>query len=223
MATTSIGTDIKEVYQELGANFTIINRTPVVTGEKILYDMNTQATKPFIREHFIDCTFPYDTSVEVGDIIVMPSTQRYYMVMNKTPELFEDAMVEWAGILYLCNLPTTARIVRPLEIRDSQSYDMVSSWVSVVDSPIYGILSDRVFGSSVDPGIIEGQSLIWRIDCFLPKWYNVQPLDRIIISPTEYYKIETIQSYYYPGSNINLLCEDTRPATNFLNGEIYND
>jgi hypothetical protein len=219
----ALGPDIKEVYDELGASVTIVNRSPVVTGEKILYEINAQGTKPFIREHHLDCSFPYDSTIATGDILLMNETGRYHMVMNKTPELFEDSVVEYSGVLYLCNLPLTAHIVRPIEIRDAQTYDMISGWEVVEDSPIYGLMSDRLFGSALEANERIGQNQLWRIDLYIPKWYDIKPLDRLIVSPTEFYKIETIESYNFPGSVVALLVEDTRPITTLVEDDEYDE
>ncbi|MCE5226092.1 MAG: hypothetical protein LLG05_09585 [Porphyromonadaceae bacterium] len=222
--SSGLGPDIKEVYDELGVDITIINRDNI-TEEKILYDINSQATKPFIREHHLDCTFHYLTNLNVGDVFQVTETELCYMVMNKTPELFENNTVEYNGIIYLCNIPTTAHILRPIEQRDLTSYDMINGWTVLENAPVYGVLSDRVFGSQIEEGqlIQGGQTQVWRIDCYLPKWYDVKPLDRLVISPTEYYKIESIQSYYYPGAIVALLTEDTRPAPTMDGDEVYDD
>jgi hypothetical protein len=93
----------------------------------------------------------------------------------------------------------------------------------VEDSPIYGLMSDRLFGSALETSARVGQDQLWRIDLYLPKWYDIQPLDRLIVSSTEYYKVETIESYNFPGSIVALLVEDTRPATNIIGDEVYSD
>ncbi len=216
--STGLGPDIAEVYDELGSSVNIIGRNPAIS-EKIIYDINAQGTKPFVREHHLDCTFPYNTEAVVGDILYITSIARYYLVMNLTPELFEDSIVEYSGVIYLCNLPLTAHIVRPVEVRDPE-YDIVSGWQVVVDSPIYGLVSDRVFGSEIEGNTQEGQSQNWRIDLYLPKTYEIKPLDRLIISSTEFYKIETIEAYNYPGVNVALLVEDNRP---FTSSDVYGD
>lgn len=223
MTEQGLGPDIKEVYTELGSDISIINRTPIITNQKVIYEINAQGTKPFIREHHLDCTFPYDTSIETGDIVMMTSTGRYYMIMNKTPELFENNVVEYSGVLYYCNMPLTAHIVRPVEVRDAETYNMISGWTVVEDSPLYGLMSDRLFGSALETSARVGQDQLWRIDLYLPKWYDIQPLDRLIVSSTEYYKVETIESYNFPGSVVALLVEDTRPATNIIGDEVYSD
>lgn len=218
-----LGIDIKEVYTELASEFTIVNRSPVVTGERILFEVNAQATKPFIREHQLDCTIPYDSLIETGDVVLMNKTDRYYMVMNKTPETFEDETVEWDVVLYYCNLPTTAHIVRPVEIRNTVTYNMTSGWQVTADAPLYGLLTDRITGSEIEQqNVAAGQFQLWSISLLLPKYYDIKPLDRLIISATEYYKIETIESYYYPGVYQIKLVEDTRKATVIIDGEVYN-
>jgi len=219
-----LGSDIAEVYTELGADASIVNRVPVVTGQRVLYDINAQATKPFIREHQLDASLPYDTLITTNDVIMMTATDRYYMVMNKTPELFENEVVEWSSVLYLCNIPLTAHIVRPVEVRNAATYNMISGWHVVVDAPIYGLLSERVFGSEVKQKSKEGgQFPVWAIDFITPKYYEIKSLDRLIMSETEYYKIDVIESFNYPGMNMILLTEDTREISDVIDGEVYED
>jgi hypothetical protein len=224
MVDPGLGPDIKGVYSELGTAVSIISRTPVITGERVIYELNAQATKPFIREHHLDSTFPYDTEVTVNDILEFDVTGDHYLVMNKTPEMFENSIVEYSMVLYKCNLPALSHIVRPIEVRDPVSYDIIPGWHVVVDDPVYGLISDRIFGSEImqeDTG--AGQFPIWRVDLYLPKSYGVKPLDRLIISETEYYKIETVENYYYPGVCTCLLVEDTRSTTTFTGDEVYDD
>jgi len=219
-----LGVDIAEVYTELGALATIVNRTPVVTGERVLYDINSQATKPFIREYHLDASLAYDTEITTDDVILLPTTNKYYMVMNKTPELFEDGVVEWSVVLYLCNLPATAHILRPVEIRNPTTYKMISGWQVLNEAPIYGLASDRFFGAEIDQETPKaGQFQKWKIDLYLPKFYAIKPLDRIFMTETEYYKVEAIESHHYPGVNMALLVEDTRPAAVIVDGDVYVD
>jgi hypothetical protein len=217
-----LGPDIAEVYEELGSLANIVSRDPVITGERIIYDINSQATKPFIREHHVDATLAYNTQIIAGDIIFIIKSGKYYMAMNKTPEMFEDEIVEWSVVFYLCNLPVTAHIVRPVEIRDTVTLKMINSWYTVADDPIYGLLSDRIFGSALEQENPKaGQFPVWRMDLYIPKSYGIKPLDRLIISETEYYKIESVESYNYPNAQVALIVEDTRPATTFISGDVY--
>jgi hypothetical protein len=217
-----LGVDIGEVYDELGAIVSIVNRTPVVTGQRVLYDINSQATKPFIREYHLDSSLPYDTLITPNDVIHIIETDKYYMIMNKTPELFENSIVEWNVVLYLCNLPITSHILRPIEVRDPDTYKIVHGWQVLYDDPIYGLASDRFFGAEIDQETPKvGQFQMWKIDLYLPKFYAIKPLDRVFMSETEYYKVETIESHHYPGVNMALLVEDTRPAAPIVDGDIY--
>lgn len=213
-----LGADLREVYDELGAITHIVNRTPVVTTERILYDLNAQATKPFIREHFLDATLPYDTLITTDDVIFIVSTDKHYLVMNKTPELFENSVVEYNAVLYSCNLVSTACILRSVEIR--VDYDMTTAWTIVAEAPIYGLMSDRLFGSEIDqhtPSV--GQEAVWRIDLYIPKSYGIKPLDRLYLTDTEYYKVESVQAYNYPGVCVAMLVEDTRPFVSLEDDE----
>ena len=217
-----LGVDIGEVYDELGAIVSIVNRVPVVTGQRVLYDVNAQATKPFIREYHLDGSLPYETLITPQDVIHIIETDKYYMIMNKTPELFENSVVEWNVVLYLCNLPITAHILRPVEIRDPETYKIVNGWQILNEAPIYGLASDRFFGADIDQETPKvGQFQMWKIDLYLPKFYAIKPLDRIFMSETEYYKVEAIESHHYPGVNMTLLVEDTRPAAPIVDGDVY--
>jgi len=221
---SDLSIDIADVYGELGTIASIINRSPVVTGQRVLYDINSQATKPFIREYHLDGSLPYDTLITPQDVIRIISTDKYYMIMNKTPELFEDSVVEWNVVLYLCNLPATAHILRPVEVRDPATYKIVHGWQVLYDSPIYGLASDRFFGAEIDQETPKaGQFQMWKIDLYLPKFYAIKPLDRIFMSETEYYKVEAIESHHYPGVNMALLVEDTRPAALIVYDDEYDE
>ena len=220
--SNGLGPDIAEVYTELGSDATIVSRTPPITGERVIYEINSQATKPFIREHHVDASFPYNTQLIAGDIVYILKSGRYYLAMNKTPEMFEDDIVEWSVVLYLCNLPSTAHLIRPIEIRNAVTLEMINSWEVVVDDPMYGLLSDRIFGSAIEQETPKvGQFPIWRMDLYIPKSYGIKPLDRLVISETEYYKVEAVESYNFPNCQVALIVEDTRPAATFLEGDVY--
>jgi hypothetical protein len=224
MSSLGLGADIREVYTELGTAVSVITRTPIITGETVLYDINAQATKPFIREHHLDSTFPYDTEITVNDVVQFTKTGDHYLIMNKTPEMFEDSVVEYSVVLYKCNLSTSVHVLRPIEIRDAATYNMVVGWHVAIDSPIYGLMSDRIFGSSLEEGSrMAGQFQIWRIDLYIPKFYGIKPLDRIVISEHEYYKVESIDDYSYPGVSVALLVEDTRLVSIIIDDDVYGD
>lgn len=207
-----IGADITEVINEVGVTYTILRTPTNITGEKCVYDLNTQATKPFIREHQLDAEFVKDTSAVVGDVVRLLD-DRHYLVMNLIPEIFEDEVVSYSATLYLCNLPNTACLLRPAEIRDDETYDVVSGWQTIIAAgSMYGLLDDRAMGTMIDEFAEVGQIQLWKINLIIPKSYDAKPLDRLYVTATEYYKIEAVESYWYPGCNRCLLVEDTRSA-----------
>ena len=203
-----IGPDISEVINELGVLIEIL-RIPTNISEKIIYDMNSQATKPFIREFHRDGSFSSDTKIETGDILHVLKTEEYLMVMNKTPDMFEDEIVEYASVLYKTNLPSTAKISRPSAAVRDADYNLTETWTDVV-TRAYGVIADKLQGSNIDQEEPTGQIQIWAIEAFVPAAYGVKPLDRLYISATEYYKIEKVEKYRYPGIHALDLVEDTR-------------
>lgn len=215
-----LGEDIAEVY-DLGSSVTIVNRVPIITGGKILYDINTQSTKPFVQEHQLDATFPYNTVIVSGDVLNIMESGFNYMVMNKTPEMFEDEIVEWSVVLYKCNLPATTHILRPVEVRNSQTKKMTEGWNIIYDSPIYGLLTDRIAGSALQEDSKAGQFLVWKLDLYVPKSYELKPLDRLIVHHNEFYKVDRKQGYSFPEVDVWMLVEDTRPRSTVLDEELY--
>lgn len=206
-----IGADISEVISEVGLSFTILRDSGNITGESCTYEMNTQATKPFIREHQLEANFIYTTQAVVGDVIQF-TDGRNYLIMNLIPEIFEEEVVNYSATLYLCNLTTTACLLRPAEVRDTETYNLVAGWETVEAAPMYGILDDRAFGSMVDEFEEVGQIQLWKINLIVPKTYGIKPFDRLELSATQYYKVDTVESYWFPGCHRALLVEDTRGA-----------
>lgn len=203
-----IGPDISEVINELGVAVEIL-RTPTNIAEKIIYDMNSQATKPFIREFHRDGSFSSDTKIESGDILHVLKTEEHLMVMNKTPDMFENEIVEYASVLYKTNFPSTAKIATPGPQVRGADYNLTESWIDTV-AKAYGVIADKLQGSNIDQEEPTGQIQIWAIEAFVPASYDVKPLDRLYISATEYYKIEKVEKYRYPGILALDLVEDTR-------------
>jgi hypothetical protein len=90
----TLGADIKEVYTDVGAAYSATRIGPGVSGELetgyLDFELNRQVTKPFIREYFIEASLPYDTVSAVGDVIEFTADGRKFLLMNLTPDLFEN-------------------------------------------------------------------------------------------------------------------------------------
>ncbi|MGW8177643.1 MAG: hypothetical protein ACWGQW_02440, partial [bacterium] len=60
---SEIGQDIKEVFEEVGTAFvfTTTQNRENNSGEYLVYEINRQVTKPFIREYFLEAETAFDT------------------------------------------------------------------------------------------------------------------------------------------------------------------
>ena len=208
----SIGPDIKEVLSEMGVRFTI-NRADgtVITGERLDYETNTQVTKPFIREFFVTAYVAYDSQVQAGDYLVLQVDGRRFVVMNCTPEIFEDAPIKFDVVMYKCN--HAVQIMRRSEATTwDTNYDRVQSWAQVHPA-VWCLLTEAMFGSAL---MDAGRDLplyemgITKNQMFAPSYYDIKPLDRVIISPTEKYKVEFVEKRKFDNVSIIYLNEDER-------------
>jgi hypothetical protein len=207
---TGIGVDIAAVITELGPLVTI-RRGPlgtVIGTEHISYDINTQSSKPFIREHHLDGSFIYNTLIELGDILTIDLTGESFLVMNKTPDLFQGSIVEYSMVIYKCNSTINTRLLRAIEFRDD-NYEMVQGWSDVVN-PAYSIIAGRDFGTEINQETPIGQVEVDAINLFVPSTYGIKPLDRFVQLDTKFYKVERVEAFQFPGIDVAYLTEDTR-------------
>ena len=90
----ALGDDIKAAYTDVGAAYSASRLGPTTSGEVetgyLDFELNRQVTKPFIREYFIEASLPYDSETVVGDVIEFTADGRLFLLMNKTPEMFEN-------------------------------------------------------------------------------------------------------------------------------------
>ena len=203
---SGIGIDIKEAYVEVGTAFTIIRDAGDYSGEYLDFDINRQATKPFIRGFFLECSLPFDTSGETGDILSFDTTRDKYLVINKTPDIFENEIIEYSGVLYQCNV--SGELFRPAEGRDDQ-YHTGTTW-ETIKTNAYGLQTETLFGTDLDTDEELGMLGIDSDELYLPKSYGVQVLDRYQPSSGEYYRVESIKTRKFPGVVVVKLGEDQR-------------
>lgn len=199
-----IGPDIKEVRDELGASFTIVRLNVV---EKIDYDIRNPAGDPVAQEQHFDANLSYDTQIIVGDVI--QSGGNSFLVMNKTPDSFEDEVVEYAAILFKCNLPDTASIIYPTTTVNQTTFIVTQGWAVRKATP-YGLVNPSTRGTANNPDTSTGKDLTYTLECLVPSLYGVEILDRVIMTPTEYFRVQEIEKYKYPGVHILTLVEDER-------------
>jgi hypothetical protein len=205
----SIGPDIKEVLAEVGIGFTIVRDSGDITGGYFTSKPNTQVTKPFIQEFFLEARLSYDTVAVVGDIIQLDVTSDIYIVMNKAPRLFENAVFENNCILYKCN--ATANILRPSDVR-GDDYHMRTIWEAFA-SGINVLITTPLYGHSLEADEELGLIGLELHELYIPSSVGIRSLDRIRISSSEYYRVETVKKRRYSAVDVVQLGEDVRPTS----------
>jgi len=205
----TIGPDIEEAIKEVAVGFTILRDSGNITGEFLRSEPNAQITKPFIREFFLESIFTYNSVAEVGDIIEFNVTGDIYLVMNKTPEIFENEIILYNGILYKCNVSIDIQRPDDTKARDAQ-YHKKTSW-SLVKAGVNALLVTPLYGVDLETDEELGLIGVKELELYISTSIGLQELDRIIVSPTEYYRIETVKKRRYSAVDICDIGEDVRP------------
>jgi len=206
----TIGPDIREVLDEVGTSYTILRDTGNVTGEKTYYQSNSQVTKPFIREFFLEAWFPYNTQAVGGDYVQLLTTGEIFLVMNKTAQMFEDAVIKWDVVLYKCNV--TIDVLRPVEPDSWDSdYRKLTSW-SYIKEQKYALITTPLYGHDLATDEELGYLGLEVHEMYAPISLGIETLDRIKLTSLEYFRVETIKPRRYEGVNVYEIGEDSRVA-----------
>jgi hypothetical protein len=204
-----IGPDIAEVIQEIGTAFTIVRDSGNITGEYLDFDPNTQVTKPFIREFFLEIMLSYQTLAESGDVIEFDVPGDRYLLMNKTPDMFENEIIKNDGVIYKCNV--SGELFRPSGESDwnDQTYRRPEHF-ELIKANCYALLTTPMHGGELEEdepiGLIEPENQ----ELFIPSSIGIQVLDRYQPKSGEYYRINAVKKRRYPNVDVALLGEDTR-------------
>jgi len=205
----SIGPDIDEVLDEIGTSFTIKRDSGDVAGGYLDITPNTQVTKPFIREFFLEVMLSYETTIVPGEVLELDTSGERFLMMNLTPSFFENQVIYYDGVIYKCNV--SGELLRPSGEADwdSSTYRRAENW-ETIKSDCYAILVPPEFSGEVeteeDIGILE----IERQALYLPTSLGVQVLDRYVASSGEFYRVEAVKTRRYPGVDLVIVGEDTR-------------
>jgi len=203
--TNEIGNDIKAAYIEVGTSYDVLRDSVVGSGEYLLYELNAQVTKPFIREYFLDASLPYDTSGEAGDVLRFRDGS-CFLLMNKTPFEVENIAVEYSAVLYKANV--SGELLRPSgEVWNSQ-YQKVPAYEQIKTN-CYALLTESLFRYELSEQDF-GNLLVLKDELYIPKRYGIQINDRYSPVSGEYYKVSTVKTRGFPGVDIAILEEDTR-------------
>ena len=208
---SGVGQDIKEVYEDVGVEVRRVVGSNLRSGGWIKYAVNSQVTKPFIREFFLDANLAYDTKILPGTVIEVKVTAIRYLVMNMTPYTLENEVIQYNSVLYKCNVKIN--VERPVEIRSSQTYGMRTTW-NVVQSNVDALYTSPLFGIALDTDESVGLLGIDRGEMYVPSSYGILAMDRIRITGTnEYYRVEAVKPRRFEDIDVLEVGEDTRPGT----------
>ena len=200
----TLASDIKEIIAEIGTSVTIIRPTGNITGEYLYGKINKQVTKPFIREFFMEAWMASDTAMVSGDTI-QTSDGRIFIIMNKTPSMFEDIAYRYDSVVYKCNVVATVQ--RPVET--TENYTVTTSF-STITEDVNMLITESLYGNELDTDEELASIGLSSEDCYVSSSVGIEYLDRIWISETEYYQVEVIKKRRFDGVDLIILGEDTR-------------
>jgi hypothetical protein len=127
----SIGADIAEVYEEVGTQVSIIKHDG--TGpftEYITYEINVQASSPFVTQFMLDASFVYNTDAAAGDVVQFIDDSSNFIIASFNKERFEGEVVINECILYRCN--ALAEVLRKTSVRNQDTLRLENVWTPVI-------------------------------------------------------------------------------------------
>jgi len=205
---SDFGDDIKEAIEEVGTAITLEKESQVISGEYIVTKLNKQVTKPFIREFFVEAEFAYDSLSTVGDIVQIDVTGEHFILMNKTPALFENDVYLHSAVLYKANvsgeiLRSSGETWENPEVHKQSTYEVVAS-------DCYALITEPLFGGGVEEDEELGEIGLARNELYIPERYGILEGDRYRAISGEYYKVNAIKLRRFPGVLVCELSEDYR-------------
>ena len=204
-----VGADIKEALQDVGVSVTILRDSGGdVEGEYLQFKPNSQVTKPFIKEFFLETLLSYDTEGMVGHRVRFEVTQDVYLLMNKGPRIAENEVIGYDSILYKCNV--SGELMRASgEFWSTQTYHKETVW-QIVKEEAFALQTEPLFGHDLETDEELGNLGLERHELYIPSSYGVQVLDRYRPFSGEYYRVETVRKRRFAGIDVVELGEDTR-------------
>jgi hypothetical protein len=203
-----IAEDIKAAYIEVGTEYEVLKSTgEQYSGEYLMSESNSQVTKPFVREFFLEAALPFDTSAASGDVVTFVLTGTHYLLVTKTPEMVENALIEHSIVLYKANV--SGELLRfSGEIRDDQ-FRIVPVWNNIRTSA-FGCMTEALYGGGLDEKEEFIDQELHRLELYVPKPYGIRVNDRYSPVSGEFYKVVQVKTRSFEGIDIAMLEEDVR-------------
>lgn len=204
---SDLGEDIKEVHEEVGSSFTVIRDAGNISGEYCILKPNSQVTKPFTREFFMEGKFAWDTVSEAGDVL-RTSDGRNFLHMNKTPVIYADEIIEHASVLYKCNVSGELQRISGEGTWDA-NYQSSARFESQRQT-CYGLMTAALYGHDMESDEELALLGLENHELYVPHSYGVEVYDRYIPISGEKYMAETVKTRKYDNVDVVTLVNDTR-------------
>lgn len=203
----TIGSDIAEVFTEVGNPCQIIKSDGSIIDAYFDVDSHSVSSTTFIRQNCLDAVFAYDLDVEQGDVVLYDDNI-YALVMNLKPELFQGDIVVQSAYLVQCNT-STGVIYRKGTTR--VNYKTVNTWGDPLFSNVaalqYAGDEDAPKELIKDAASIEEEKHALYVSAFV----DIHIGDRWMLTPgTKPYQVYAITDRKFEGLHKCLLFEDER-------------
>lgn len=211
-----IGADIASVMEELGDTVTILR---LGTTEKVQLEVNAQASNAFLREFLVNASLSYITRIVQGDVVQTTDGNKY-VVIHKAADNFEGEVVEYISGLLKCNTPSTTQLMSPVTTLNSTTFAVTNYW-NVKSTGINCLVHHNIRSALNNSESSTGKDTNFALECFIPASCNAEVLDRLKLSETEYFRVQSVEKYEYNGVHVLTLVEDERE--NYHEGPIEPD
>ena len=204
----SVGLDLKEAIISVGTAVNIVGRN--LPTEYVRFKTNKQVTKPFIREYFLETMMAFDTAITAGDVMEVAVTGLRYLVMNKTPSIFEDKVMHYSGVVYKTNV--NGMLQRPLyergiDLQKTERFVPVSGAESVD-----ALMVEALYGHSLSIDEALGELGLEKHELYIPHKFGARVKDRFYIDSNRYYRVITVKEHRYDDVDVLEIDVDTRPG-----------
>jgi hypothetical protein len=200
------GSDVSDIIDDIGIPFTIFGTTAT---EKCITKINSQISKPFIREFFLEITTAYNTAVVPGNIIVFDAPDgRYYLITANAFNKLGNEVMTTEIVGYKCN--SFGELQRNNEIGwNAQTYQHTNAWTTILD-PCPALLSEVQFGAMSEIHDEDiGEIFTQELKLYLPHSIGIETNDRYIVDGVNW-QIGRIETHRFSGCDVCNVEVDSR-------------
>jgi hypothetical protein len=197
-----VGADLKDALREIGV---LVTWDTNPTGEYVQLKANEAVKQSFLQEFVLDAVFPFDTSIQPGDVVYVPIMDTYYLCMSRLVKAFENEVIKYITRLYKCNI-TSGELMRPSQSSYNSQYKKTLTFPQVYTS-IKACQTDVMAGIDKQEMDIIGLD---KDELYISSVYETQQFDRFQSASGEYYMVDSVIRRRFNGVDICKLVPDTR-------------